>query len=158
MKENDFNLEELEHLAQNGLSNIEIALSLNISEKSFYNYMKKFTVFTVAIKKGRETFKNSIRSALLDKATKDKDTTALIFLTKRLSLFKNDEVSNVKLKDSTDTLRAFELLYNSNLPLEKKNSLKAILDSFTKNYEVTELEKRLNELEQNYNEKYKQQN
>jgi hypothetical protein len=120
--------------------------------------MKKFTAFTVAIKKGRETFKSSIRSALLDKATKDKDTTALIFLTKRLSLFKNDEVSNVKLKDSTDTLKAFELLYNSNIPLEEKNSLKAILDSFTKNYEVTELEKRLNELEQNYNEKYKQQN
>lgn len=158
MKENDFDLEELEHLSQNGLSNIEIALSLNISEKSFYNYMKKFTAFTVAIKKGRETFKSSIRSALLDKATKDKDTTALIFLTKRLSLFKNDEVSNVKLKDSTDTLKAFELLYNSNLPLEEKNSLKAILDSFTKNYEITELEKRLNELEQNYNEKYKQQN
>ena len=156
MKENYFNLEELEQLSKNGLSNIEIALSLNISEKTFYNYMKKFTAFTVAIKKGRESFKNSIRSALLEKATKDKDTTSLIFLSKRLSLFKNDEVGNTRLKDSKDTLKAFELLYNSNLPLEEKNSLKAILDSFTKNYEVTELEKRLDELEESYNEKYKQ--
>jgi orotate phosphoribosyltransferase-like protein len=56
MKENDFNYKELEQLANNGLSNKEIAQSLNISDKTYYYYLKKFTHFTYSIKKGREKF------------------------------------------------------------------------------------------------------
>ncbi len=155
MKEKNFDLDEIEQLAYNGLSNKELAQSLNISDKTYYNYLKKFTHFADSIKRGRNRFKQEIRQALLNKAIKERDTTSLIFLSKRLSLFKNDdEVYNVSLKNTTDILKAIETLFNANIPIEQKNSLKAILDSFIKGYEILELEKRLKKLEDAYNEKY----
>lgn len=157
MKKNTLNYKEIEALAKNGLSNREIAEALNICEKSFYNYLKKDTHFTVAIKKGKSYFKQKIRKALLSKATTDKDTTALIFLTKRLGLLKDDGVELISLKSSKDVLKAFETLFNSNVPIEQKSILKSILDSYVKSFETLELQERLEKLEELYDEKHKKQ-
>lgn len=157
MKKNTLNYKEIEALAKNGLSNREIAEALNICEKSFYNYLKKDTYFTVAIKRGKSYFKQKIRKALLSKATTDKDTTALIFLTKRLGLLKDDGVELISLKSSKDVLKAFETLFNSNVPIEQKSILKSILDSYVKSFEILELQERLEKLEELYDEKHKKQ-
>ena len=157
MKKNTLNYKEIEALAKNGLSNREIAEALNICEKSFYNYLKKDTYFTVAIKRGKSYFKQKIRKALLSKATTDKDTTALIFLTKRLGLLKDDGVELISLKSSKDVLKAFETLFNSNVPIEQKSILKSILDSYVKSFETLELQERLEKLEELYDEKHKKQ-
>jgi len=157
MKKNTLNYKEIEALAKNGLSNREIAEALNICEKSFYNYLKKDTHFTVAIKRGKSYFKQKIRKALLSKATTDKDTTALIFLTKRLGLLKDDGVELISLKSSKDILKAFETLFNSNVPIEQKSILKSILDSYVKSFEILELQERLEKLEELYDEKHKKQ-
>lgn len=71
------NLKQVETLASRGLIDSEIAMILNISERTL-NYYKKKKEFLQAIKKGKVKADLQIINSLFEKA-KSGDTTAMIF-------------------------------------------------------------------------------
>ena len=84
------NYSELQNLANLGLNNQEISQSLGISTRKFYNLQKEDAQFAQSVKDGKQQFTNSIRQSIIDKANQDKDTTMLIYLSKKLALFGNN--------------------------------------------------------------------
>lgn len=54
--------------ARNGLTDIQIAHNLGISEDTFYTYKNKYTEFSEALKKGKEVIDFEVENALLKRA------------------------------------------------------------------------------------------
>lgn len=54
--------------ARNGLTDLQIAHNLGISEDTFYNYKNKYTEFSEALKKGKEVIDFEVENALLKRA------------------------------------------------------------------------------------------
>lgn len=128
-------------LAKSGLSDKSIYESLGISKSLFYANMDLMDT----IKKAKTELRAEVSSSLLGKATGERDTTALIFLAKRLNLFSED--FTITLKNPQTALKSLESVANANISLEHKNSLKGIISDYLKGYEIVELEKRVSELE-----------
>lgn len=133
------------NLAKNGFNNKAIYENLNISKSAFY---KKVDLID-SIKKARTDLREKVSNALIDNATKG-DTTSLIFLAKRLNLFSED--MSINLKSPSTALKSLENVANANISIEHKNSLKGIISDYIKAYEVVELEKRIEALENANNE------
>jgi transposase len=58
-----------EGLARQGRTNAEIAAHLEISETTFYNYLKKFPEFAEAVKRGKAPVDFDVETSLLKLAT-----------------------------------------------------------------------------------------
>lgn len=127
-------------LSSAGVSNKQIIEALGISKSAFY--ADKDIVDT--IKKGKSELRKKVSDALLSKAT-DGDTTALIFLAKRLNLF--SEQFQLELTSPQKALESYKTLTDADISIEHKNSLRAILSDYFKAYEVTEIEQRVAKLE-----------
>lgn len=54
--------------ARNGLTDLQIAHNLGISEDTFYKYKNKYTEFSEALKKGKEVIDFEVENALLKRA------------------------------------------------------------------------------------------
>lgn len=54
--------------ARNGLTDLQIAHNLGISEDTFYTYKNKYTEFSEALKKGKEVIDFEVENALLKRA------------------------------------------------------------------------------------------
>lgn len=132
-------------LAEAGFSHKQIYESQQISKAAFY--ANKDLVDTV--KKAEEELRNKVSKALLNTAVGG-DTTALIFLAKRLNLYSNP--IDIDVKDSKTALEGLSKLINADLPIEQKNSLKGIIESYLKGFESVELEERIKKLEEQRNE------
>lgn len=128
-------------LASSGLSNKQIIEALHISKSSFY--ADKDIMDT--IKKGKAELREKVSDALLAKAT-DGDTTALIFLSKRLNLF--TEQLQLDLTSPENALNSYKTLTDADISLEHKNSLRAILSDYFKAFETVDMEERLTALEE----------
>lgn len=131
-----------EEYAYKGFKNKHIADAMGVSESFMYANKE----FLEAIKKGRTRLRKELTDSMLEKATDTQDTTMQIFLAKRLGLFEKD-TPKVDLKSSDDSMKAFEKIFNADIPLEAKNALKGILESYNRGHEVMELEKRVIEIE-----------
>jgi len=75
-------LEIIEGLARQGLTDEQIAKSIDVSIRSFYEYCNKFSQFSHAIKKGRKPANILVENSLFKKALKG-DTLACIFWLKK---------------------------------------------------------------------------
>lgn len=71
-------LEEVKDWARNGATDEQIWLKLGISRQAFYDYQKKFTEFTDALKNSKDYCDAMVENALYQKALKG-DTIAQIF-------------------------------------------------------------------------------
>lgn len=102
--------------ARDGLSNKQIAHNIGIQEGTFYEWQKRHSEFSKAVKKGKEVIDREVENALYNKAIEG-DTTSMIFWLKnrrpeqwsdRKEITHGGSVdSNVKMfeKVSTDELR-----------------------------------------------------
>ena len=74
--------EQVENLAAQGLTVDQIALVLGVSHWTIYERQNEFPEFSDAIKRGRGKGIANVTNALYQKATVDKDNTAIIFYLK----------------------------------------------------------------------------
>lgn len=132
-------VEELASLGYN-IKNTYEAIGI-CSSKAFADVQ-----FMEAHKRGYEQLRKTLSEKILGKAADQEDTTMQIFLSKRLGLFEKAQ-PQLRLQSTGDALKAFEEVFNSDLSIEAKTALKGVLESFTRAYEVTEQEKRIQELE-----------
>ena len=65
--EKDFPL-KAEEMARDGMIDKDIAVSLGISEETFYQYLKKFPEFSEALKRGKSPVNVKVENALLKRA------------------------------------------------------------------------------------------
>ena len=74
--------EKVENLSAQGLTVDQIALVLGVSHWTIYERQNEFPEFSDAIKRGRGKGIANVTNALYEKATVDKDNTAMIFYLK----------------------------------------------------------------------------
>ncbi len=134
-------------LAGAGFSDKQIFVALDISSSSFYANLE----LVEAVKTAKEELRKRVSDSLLETAVGG-DTTALIFLSKRLGL--HQSIGNYKkgsLKTAKDAVIELEKLYhatiNGDAPIELINAVGKILNDFVKTYEIAEMEERLQALE-----------
>ncbi len=139
-------IEEAYTLARAGFNNKLIQESLGISKASLYRVKD----LKDTIKEARQELRQEVSKSLLSNATDLNNPTVQIFLAKKLRLF-DDTFDSMPLKKSDDVLKAISKLFiavgDGAISEDKANQLKSILDSFTKAYELNELEKRIAALE-----------
>ena len=132
-------------LATAGFSDKQIFNALDLSSSTFYANMELMET----IKKARNDLRKKVSDALMDSAVNG-DTTAMIFLSKRLNLFQNSYTAG-SLKTAKDALTELEKLYKAgvggDIPTELISTVSKILNDFVKTLEVSELEKRVEEIE-----------
>ena len=124
-------------LATAGFSDKQIFTALDLSSSTFYANMELMET----IKKARNDLRKKVSDALMDSAVSG-DTTAMIFLSKRLNLFQNSYTAG-GLKSAKDALTELEKLYQAGvdgeIPIELINTISKILNDFVKTLEVSEL-------------------
>ena len=74
--------EQVENLAAQGLTVDQIALVLGIHKATLFDKQNEYSDFSDAIKRGRGKGIANVTNALYEKATVDKDNTAMIFYLK----------------------------------------------------------------------------
>ena len=141
-------------LAKAGFSDKQIMQAVGISYTAFYKYED----LTETVKTARQELRTEVADALLERAVGG-DTSALIFLSKRLGL--HQSIANYKkgrLKTAKDAIKELERLYevsvSGDAPLELVNAIQKILNDFIKAVEVSDLEERIEALEEKTNEKH----
>lgn len=139
-------LDKIYELALNGFNTRQIYESLEIKQKTFYNHRD----YLQAIKRGQKDLRIKLADSLLKNAVDLNNPTVQIFLAKKLRLF-DDTFETITLKNSDDVLKATAGLYKAisegTISQDKANQLQAILEGFLKAYEVNELERRIEALE-----------
>jgi len=143
---------EVEKMAENGFNQKQIAKYLDISVQQLH---KAYLELLEAIKRGQDKLRIKVSQSILNNATDLNNPTVQIFLAKKLRLF-DDTFDSITLKKSDDVLNAisklFKALSEGEISEDKAKQLQSILDSFTKAYELNELEQRITLLEENTNE------
>lgn len=139
-------IDEAYALARAGFNNKQLQEALSISKASIYRVKD----LKDTIKEARQELRQEVSRSLLTNATDLNNPTVQIFLAKKLRLF-DDTFDSMPLKKSDDVLKAISKLFiavgDGAISEDKANQLKSILDSFTKAYELNELEKRIVALE-----------
>jgi len=74
--------EQVENLAAQGLTVDQIALVLGVHKATLFDKQNEYSDFSDAIKRGRGKGIANVTNALYEKATVDKDNTAMIFYLK----------------------------------------------------------------------------
>lgn len=75
-------LATVERWKRHGLANKQIADNIGISEETFYQWVKKYTEFAEAIKKGKEVIVCELENALIKRA-KGYDVEEIVYLPER---------------------------------------------------------------------------
>jgi len=151
-KINDEVIKQAFEMARAGFNDKQILEAIQISKSLMYSNMELMDT----IKKARVELKQDISKSLLSNAIDLNNPTVQIFLAKRLRLF-DDTFDSMPLKKSEDTLKAISKLFTAvgsgAISEDKSNQLLSILNTYTKAYEVQELEQRLTALEEQDNSK-----
>lgn len=138
-------------LSKKAYPNNLIAQTLQISETALYGNVE----LVKTIKRGKAEAKQKIIDTLLERTISDQSPTALIFLTKQLKIF-DTYFKTSKPKSAKDAALRISNIYESvarnELDQEKADKLVHYLEKYIKAYEVSELEERLNILEERINE------
>ena len=143
-------IKEAGELAYSGFSHKQIYEALGIASSTFYANKE----LVEAVKKKQEKLRKTVSDSLLETAVGG-DTTALIFLSKRLGLHQSINYRKGKLKTQKDAIVELEKLYhatvNGDAPLELINAVGKILNDFVSVYERVDLEDRIKALEDKAN-------
>ena len=136
---------EAKELALSGFTHLQIQKSLGISHTTFYAHPELIATIREAEQELRLAIVNDIKSS-----SNNGEVAAQIFLSKRLNLFttsyKMPQIKTVK-SALTQISRINADLANGVLPPELANNLIKNIDTFIKAFEVSELEKRIEALE-----------
>ena len=139
-------LQEVEALAKQGFNNILISQSLNIAVST----LSTNTKLKEAIHRGKLELAKKVTSTILD--TLEANPTNQQLLIKRLCLFTPIvEISKpTNAKEALDNLAAATKQYADGVINDNQlRTIEAVSNSYTKGYEVTELEDRITALEEN---------
>lgn len=96
----EIDLDKVEALAANGLTQQQIADSLGISESTLYERKRENTDFAEAIKRGRAKGIAVVTNALMKKV-KEGNVTAMIFFLKSQAGWKETQSVDLNLSDET---------------------------------------------------------
>ncbi len=139
-------IQQAGEFAHSGFSDKQIYEAPDISSSSFYANPE----LVEAVKTNKEELRRRVADALLETAVGG-DTTALIFLSKRLGLHQSINYKKGKLKTPKDATIELEKLYHASVsgdaPLELINAVGKIINDFVRVYEVSDIEERIEELE-----------
>ena len=142
--------EQAYELATKGFNNKQIIQALDISKSTLYGNVDLMD----SIKKGQMELREKISEYLLNNAVNLNNPTTQIFLAKKLRLF-DDTFESITLKKSSDVVQTisniFQAVSDGSISEDKAKQLQSLLDTFTKAYEVNELEQRVLLLEQSGN-------
>lgn len=145
----DINLEEVREYTLNGFSHSQTARALNISRSTLY--VKSDIMDT--IKKAEFELRQQVAKDILS-SSNGGEVTAQIFLSKRLNLF-SVSYEMPQVKDMKTALQQINIinqdLASGEIPSELANNLIKNIGLFIKTYESSELEKKLDNLEEKLN-------
>jgi hypothetical protein len=143
---------EAERLSALGFNERQISEALGLSYGSFQDKKQYFYEF---LKKGRQSLRERITSAMVSRID-EADSTMLIFSAKRLGLFN----PSLETKEPTNTaeaiaelLRIYSSVASGEISAEQGDKLVGILQNYLKAYELSELERRVSLIEERTNEK-----
>lgn len=143
-------IKQVEELSEQGFNNILISQSLNIAATTLSTNIK----LKEAIQRGRLSLSQKVTSSILE--TLEENPTNQQLLVKRLCLF--TPLVNIKkpnnAKEALDNLATATKQYADGAINESQlRTIEAVSNSYSKAYEVTELEKRISILEEKENAK-----
>lgn len=139
-------IDEVERLSAIGLNESQISESIGIGYSTFQRYKEHFEE---ALKKGKTTLRERVSTVLLSKI--EGDTTALIFIAKRLNLFQPSiEAKAPKtIKQAMEELTAvYSAHARGEITENQADKMVSILDKFIKGIELFEIEERLKIIEE----------
>lgn len=140
-------VQEVERLASVGLNEKQISESLGIGYATF---QRNKANFDEALKRGRNDLRERIAGQLIDKAESG-DTTALIFIAKKINLFGNsisDSKNPNTIKEALEQLgEVYTSFASGEITESEADKMATLLERFMRAKELTEIEERLTELE-----------
>jgi gas vesicle protein len=138
-------IEQVEELAEQGFNNILIGQSLNIATQT----LSTNTELKEAIQRGKLELSKKVTSTILEALSIN--ATNQQFLVKRLGLF----TPEINIKKPNNAKEALENLANATkqfadgaISESQLRTIEAVSNSYTKNFEITELEERIQALEE----------
>lgn len=128
-------MKKAEDYAAKGLTAEQIAMVLGISETTFYERQAENAEFAEALKRGRGTGIANVTNALYEKATVDKDNTAMIFYLK-------NRAGWVDKQETTTTVENRHVIDLTGIDNESLKQLESVLEqSITRTGESREVPK-----------------
>ena len=97
----------VEGWARDGLTDEQIANNLGISERTFYDYKKKYPQFLQSLKKGKEIIDYEVENALLQNALNGNITAQIFWLKNRKPKYWKDKVE-VEDESNKETLNKLD--------------------------------------------------
>ena len=97
----------VEGWARDGLTDEQIANNLGISERTFYDYKKKYPQFLQSLKKGKEIIDYEVENALLQNALNGNITAQIFWLKNRKPKYWKDKV-NIEDESNKETLEKLD--------------------------------------------------
>ena len=110
-----------EHLASKGLTVDQIAAVLGVSDATIYERQAENSDFSDALKRGRASGIESVTNALYEKATVDKDNTAMIFWLKNRAGWVDKQETNT-------TIEQRHVIDLARIDNEQPNQLERVLE------------------------------
>ena len=149
-KINEKMVNDVYEYAKSGFNAKMIYEAIGLSHTAFYRNVS----LVASLKRGQMELRQEISKSILSNAVDTQNPTVQIYLSKKLRLF-DDTFNSMTLKKSDDVLLAtsnlFKAVSDGSVSEDKSNQLLSILNTFTKAYEVNELEQRLTALENGSN-------
>lgn len=141
-------LQRAEELSASGLNKLQIAEALGIS----YDTLNRNSAsFTDVIKKGRATLAEKVGRQLISNMESG-DTTAMIFMAKKLNLFEGGHLEAKTPADAKQGLEELTKIYTAQakgeITAERADKMASLLDKVLKGIEVNDLEERIKALEE----------
>ena len=138
--------DEAQRLSSLGFNEKQISEAIGLNYRTFQDKKEHFIDY---LKRGKNELRERIANAMICKIDEN-DTTALIFVCKRLGIFTNsiDAISPNTAKEVLSELsKTYEALGNGNISESTALTIKGLLESVLKGLELTELEERIKTLE-----------
>ena len=138
--------EEAQRLSALGFNEKQISEAIGLNYRTFQDKKEHFIDY---LKRGKNELRERIAGAMISKIDEN-DTTALIFMCKRLGIFTNsiEATSPNNPKEVIKELsKTYEALGNGIIQDSTALTIKGLLESVLKGLEVVELEERIQKLE-----------
>jgi len=148
MKKIKVNLKQVYELSSKGYNLTMIGEAIGISRSAIYS---KHRDILDAYKRGKATARKTVIDDLFARSAEDQSATASIFLANRLNVFA-DPFTTSKPKDLRHARNKIADIYkayaDNEITGEKADRLIKYLEAYVKAYEMTELQDRMQEIEQ----------
>lgn len=142
-------IKDAEKLAERGYSDKAICEALNFSKSSLYS--TRYLDVLEAIRTKRQEAKDMVMNDLLKRSKEDTSATAAIYLANKLKIFE-PSYKTAKPETIKEALIRISEIYedvaDGTLAADKGDKLIGYLSTYVKTFEITELEQRLQTLEE----------